>query len=179
MTLAAPATRWPVLVAATAGVLVGHWIFMAGILLREGDADAGFEPVMIGVGLAVMAATVVAAAVASGGTPATGVAAVVIGGVVTVVILVLRSDEVPLPALVGGLSVAAALGVARGAHDDLRIRLLMAGLMFGYTWWVTVFSAAFAVIVAPLLPFPTVGVSDFAAAREAGRRAQRGYAATK
>jgi hypothetical protein len=168
-----------VLVAATVGLVVGHWILMAGILLREGDADAGFEPVMIGVGLAVMAATVIAAAVAAGAAPATGVAAAVIGGLVIGIIWLLRSDEVPLPALVGGLSIAAALAVPRAPHHDLRIRLLMAGLMFGYAWWVTAFSAAFAIIVAPLLPFPTVGVSDFAATREARRRADRGYAATK
>ena len=179
MTLAATATRWPVLVAATVGLVIGHWIFMAGILLREGDADAGFEPLMIGVGLAVMAATVVAAAVASGGAPATGVAAAVVGGLLMGIIWLLRSDGVPLPALVGGLSVAAALAVARAPHHDMRIRLLMAALMFGYAWWVTVFSAAFAIIVAPLLPFPTVGISDFAATREARRRAGRGYAATK
>jgi hypothetical protein len=161
------------------GLVIGHWIVMAGILLREGDADAGFEPVIIGVGLAMMAATVVAAAVAAGARPATGVAAAVIGGLVVAVVWVLRSDEVPLPALVAGLSVAAALAVPRERHHDMRFRLLMAGVMFGYTWWVTVFSAAFAIIVAPLLPFPTVGVSDFASTREARRRAGRGYAATK
>lgn len=157
-------------------MLVGYWLAVAGFLLNEGDADGGFAPVLIGLGLAVIAGTVVGSALITGHGLARGVVAVVVGGAIGLVVLLLRSDEVPLPALAAALSVAAALAISRAGSMQLRVRLLMAGGIFLYVWWVTVFSAPFAILITPLLPYPTVGVSDFAVHREEERRSRLGYA---
>ncbi|MDH3730968.1 MAG: hypothetical protein OES13_07595 [Acidimicrobiia bacterium] len=133
----------------------------------------------VGVGLAVLAGTVVASAVATGREAAAGFAAAAIGGVVLTVVWLIRSDEVPLPALSAGLVVAAALAVGNARRGDIGVRMFMAVVIFGYMLWVTRFSAAFAVLVAPLLPYPTVGVSDYASGREAKRRLEHSYAGRK
>jgi len=170
-------SNWPILVGATFAVLVGHWLVMAGILLGEGGADRGFEPILIAAGLAVLAATVIGASLASGRELEGAVAAAVIGAAVLAAVWMLRGDEVPLPALVTGVALGAALGMARRPVHLLWVRLLMVAFVAIYAWWVTVFSAAFAILITPLLPFPTVGVSDFASEREAQRRLGSGYAA--
>lgn len=163
--------------AATLGNLGGHWLMMVGILLGEGDADRGLEGALVGAGLAVTAAVVVIAAVATGRDAASGVAAAAVGGVVVAVVWVLQEHTIPLPALTGGVAVAAALAVGRRPQHLLWVRLMMAGVIFGYVWWATDFSAAFAIMIAPVLPYPTVGISDFASDREAVRRSRTGYAA--
>lgn len=172
-------SAWPVLVAATIGVTIGHWLVIGGVLLGEGDADRGLEPVLIGVGLAVLAATVVASAVATGRDLVAGVAAAAIGGVVMLAVWLIRSDEVPLAALSAGVVVAAALAVGHVRKGDLQVRLFMAVLIVGYMMWVTGVSGGFGVLVAPLLPYVTVGVSDYASRREAERRMRRSYAGRK
>ena len=172
-------SAWPVLVAATIGVTIGHWLVIGGVLLGEGDADRGLEPVLIGVGLAVLAATVIASAVATGRDLVAGSAAAAIGGVVLVAVWLIRSDEVPLAALSAGVVVAAALAVGHVRKGDLQIRLFMAVLIVGYMMWVTGVSGGFGVLIAPLLPYLTVGVSDYASRREAERRIRRSYAGRK
>ena len=174
-----PRSVWPTLVGATAVVLVGHWLMLWGLFISEGETDALLTPWLVGAGLAVMALAVVVAAVSSGNTKEAGVAAVAVGAALSLVLWLFLSSEVPLPAVIGGLALAAALGVRRRPGHALWVRILMAGVILGYVLWVTEFSAAFAVIVAPLLPFPTVGLSDFASEREVSRRGATGYAARK
>ena len=91
----------------------------------------------------------------------------------------IRSDEVPLAALSAGVVVAAALAVGHVRKGDLQVRLFMAVLIVGYMMWVTGVSGGFGVLVAPLLPYVTVGVSDYASRREAERRMRRSYAGRK
>jgi hypothetical protein len=170
---------WPVLVAATGGIVIGHWLMMAGILIDAGDGDdgAGGQTLLLGAGLVVVAGTVVASARASGAGGTAGVMAAAAGGIVMGAVWFVRSDEVPLPAIVAGVATAAALAVHRQPRHELWVRLLMVVLIFGYVWWVTEFAAAFAIIVTPLLPYPTVGVADYASQRGAGRHVRSGYAA--
>ena len=52
-------------------------------------------------------------------------------------------------------------------------------VIVGYVLWVTGVSGGFAVLVTPLLPYVTVGVSDYASRREADRRMRRSYAGRK
>jgi hypothetical protein len=172
-------SAWPVLVAATIGVTIGHWLVIGGVLLGEGDADRGLEPALIGVGLAVLAVTVIASAVATGRNIAAGAAAAAIGGAVMAAVWLIRSDEVPLPALSAGVVVAAALAVGHVRKGDLRVRLFMTIVIVLYMLWVTGVSGGFAVLVAPLLPYVTVGVSDYASGREADRHMRRSYAGRK
>ena len=150
---------------------------MWGLFLAEAESGSLLASLLIGGGLAVMAATVVIAAVATGSPPKAGMAALGAGTLLAIVGWVVLSNEVPLPAIIGGVHVGASLAVRRSVQHSLWVRLLMAGVVFGYVLWVTDFSPAFAVIVAPLLQFPTVGLSDFASGREVKRRNATGYAA--
>jgi hypothetical protein len=167
---------WPVLVAGTCGVLAGHWLIMAGMLLDEGGTAGGAVRALIAIGLGVLAVTIVAVAVATGRGPALGVIAAATGAVVLAAAWALRGDEVPLPAITAGVGMGAVLAVRRLRVHLLWVRLMMLGVIVGYVIWVMNFAAAFAIVIAPFLPFPTVGVADYASEREARRHSAPGYA---
>ncbi len=162
---------WPVITAGTSVAVVGFWTILLGLFLGTGDEGRPATATLVAAGLAALATSV--AVVALGSRPvwswAAAGRAVALAGAAFVGGVLLFAEPAPVTATEIGLSVGAVSGLYRKPGHRITSRIVMASVAVVYVWGIVRVAPSLALLVAPVLPFPSVGLADVLSERMLAR----------
>jgi len=170
-----PRRKWRAILIATLLLVPGYWAMLAGLVSIASDrAGAPVAGPFIAFGLALVPFVFIALAFLSEHPRAPGavVKAMVLSVLVGIPISALAADAVT--GLVAGLGAGGIIALRADEHLSWRPRALAVAVA---TVWVFVTlrtATEVALLLAPVLPFTSIGVADHLSERRSERRALRG-----